>query len=132
ISRRNLREPVTLVRSPTFIKLLSGVTTKDSKPESVKYLILLLIIILFIRFKKDAEFIFNHVVCAFAGISRGLYFLAVSAIFRICSGVDPQQPPIILTRPSLRYSSTKVFICSAVCSYSPKAFGSPALGCADV
>src|SRR5690606_38660435 len=36
--RKNLRDPVTLVRSPTFIKLLSGVTTKGSKPESVKYL----------------------------------------------------------------------------------------------
>ena len=37
IRRRNFREPVTLVRSPTLMKLLSGVTTKGSNPDKVKY-----------------------------------------------------------------------------------------------
>ena len=38
INRRNLREPVTFVRSPTFTKLVSGVTIKGSKPDNFKYL----------------------------------------------------------------------------------------------
>ena len=33
IRRKNFLEPVTLVRSPTFTKLVSGVMTKGSKPE---------------------------------------------------------------------------------------------------
>ena len=39
INRRNLLEPATLVRSPTFTKLLSGVITKGSNPDSFKGLI---------------------------------------------------------------------------------------------
>ena len=34
INRRNLREPVTLVRSPTFTKLVSGVMIKGSNPDN--------------------------------------------------------------------------------------------------
>ena len=34
IKRRNLREPATLQRSPTLTKLISGVTSNSSSPES--------------------------------------------------------------------------------------------------
>ena len=37
INRKNFLDPVTLVRSPTFTKLDSGVTTKGSSPERVRY-----------------------------------------------------------------------------------------------
>ena len=37
IRRANILEPVTLVRSPTFTKLVSGLTTNGSNPESLKY-----------------------------------------------------------------------------------------------
>ena len=37
ISRANILEPVTFVLSPTFTKLVSGLTTNGSNPESLKY-----------------------------------------------------------------------------------------------
>ena len=37
INRRNFRDPVTLVRSPTFTKLVSGVMTSGSNPDNFKY-----------------------------------------------------------------------------------------------
>ncbi len=37
ISRRNFFEPATLVRSPTFMKLLSGVIIRGSSPLSFRY-----------------------------------------------------------------------------------------------
>ena len=45
ISRRNFREPATLVLSPTLIKLLSGVIISGSRPESLMYLSEFLVII---------------------------------------------------------------------------------------
>ena len=39
INRRNFREPVTLVRSPTFTKTLSGVIIKGSNPDKIKFLL---------------------------------------------------------------------------------------------
>ena len=44
------------------------------------------------------------------------------------SGVVPQQPPTMLTSPAAANSPTTAAISSGVSSYSPKAFGSPALG----
>src|SRR5690606_2654018 len=67
-----------------------------------------------------------------AGILLGLYSAAISAINLICSGVVPQQPPIILIIFSSKYAFTSACISLAVWSYSPKALGKPALGCAEI
>lgn len=37
IRRKNLREPATLQRSPTFTKLFSGFTSRSSSPESQRF-----------------------------------------------------------------------------------------------
>src|SRR5690606_33649621 len=66
------------------------------------------------------------------GILLGLYFEAISAINLICSGVVPQQPPIILIIFSSKYAFTNACISLAVWSYSPKALGKPAFGCAEI
>ena len=50
---------------------------------------------------------------------------------RMCSGLVPQQPPIILIKFFFKYSSIWAPISSGVSSYSPKAFGNPAFGCAE-
>ena len=55
-----------------------------------------------------------------------------SAITFICSGVVPQQPPMILTQPSSKNFLIFSPICDDDSSYSPKAFGSPAFGKAAV
>ncbi len=81
ISFRNFAEPVTLVRSPTFTKGISFVSVNGSSPDSF----------------MNAERV--------AGL-RGSYFATASAIAAICSGVEPQQPPTTLTRPSRANSST--------------------------
>ena len=47
---------------------------------------------------------------------------------RCASGVVPQQPPTRLTSPAPANSSSTAAIWSGVSSYSPNAFGSPALG----
>ena len=44
------------------------------------------------------------------------------------SGVVPQQPPMMLTRPLPANSSMIAAICSGVSSYSPNALGRPAFG----
>ena len=43
IKRANFFEPVTLVLSPTFTKLVSGLMTKGSNPASLKYGLIVLI-----------------------------------------------------------------------------------------
>src|SRR5690606_7543011 len=64
--------------------------------------------------------------------SLGLYFAANWAITFICSGVVPQQPPIILIKFFFKYSSICSPISSGDSSYCPKAFGKPALGWAEI
>ncbi|MNS11741.1 hypothetical protein D3C72_432880 [compost metagenome] len=54
------------------------------------------------------------------------------AIARIWSGVVPQQPPVILIKPLSANSFKKAAVCSGVSSYSPKAFGKPAFGWAEM
>ena len=39
INRRNFREPVTLVRSPTFTNTLSGVMIRGSNPDNTRFLL---------------------------------------------------------------------------------------------
>ncbi len=95
-----------LVRSPMFTNKDSGVILKASKPE-----------------RRQAG--------AITGIGRGAIGAVTCAIWRMCSGVEPQQPPTRLTRPDLAKSSKIAAISSAVWSYSPKALGKPALGCAE-
>mmetsp|Transcript_14508 Transcript_14508/g.57870 ORF Transcript_14508/g.57870 Transcript_14508/m.57870 type:complete len:223 (-) Transcript_14508:637-1305(-) len=79
-SRLNLREPAMLQRSPTLTKgspqlLCVPSTTKSSRPES-------------------------HMRGAFlTGRGRGLHDATASLIAAMCGGVDPQQPPIMLTQP---------------------------------
>ena len=63
INRRNLREPVTFVLSPTLTKIDSSVTKSGSKPESCKF-ILLFLDILFLsscdfNFKAHYLFFYN-------------------------------------------------------------------------
>ena len=66
-----------------------------------------------------------------SGITRGGYLLTASAIAWICAGVVPQQPPTMFKKPEAANSSTTTAISAGVSSYSPKAFGRPALGCAE-
>ena len=66
-----------------------------------------------------------------SGMARGLYLATASAMAWICAGVVPQQPPTMFRKPLAANSSTTTAISSGVSSYSPKAFGRPALGCAD-
>ena len=47
----------------------------------------------------------------------GWYFATKVAITFMCSGVVPQHPPSILTKPSFKNSSTCAPICSGVSSY---------------
>ena len=81
IRRRNLREPATLQRSPTFTKFISGFTSNSSRPES------------HIQSGLGAG------ICGRAPSTRAGY----SAIY---ASVVPQQPPIILINPSWIYSFT--------------------------
>ena len=106
ISRLNLAEPVTLVRSPTFMKPLVSSAMKGSSPES--------------RITRGA------VLSALVG-----WCLTRDAISTMWSGVVPQQPPTIFTSPEALYSATISAISTADKSYSPNWLGSPALGCAE-
>src|SRR3989344_4698138 len=67
-----------------------------------------------------------------SGRARGGYLLPAAAIAWICAGVVPQQPPTMFKKPEAANSSTTTAISAGVSSYSPKAFGRPALGCADL
>ena len=94
------------VRSPTLRNRLSSVMVTASRPDS-----------------RSADGI--------SGRRRGVTPLAASAIAAMCSAVVPQQPPTMLTSPLVANSPRIPAMWPGVSSYSPKAFGSPALGCAD-
>jgi hypothetical protein len=100
-------EPVTFVRSPTFTNNDWSSTFRGSSPES-----------------RSAR--------GRAGAARGGTPATASPMARMCSGVVPQQPPITLSQPLLAHSPTCAAIDSGVSSYSPKAFGRPALGWHEV
>jgi hypothetical protein len=46
----------------------------------------------------------------------------------MCSGVVPQHPPIMFTRPPPANADSSPAVWFGVSSYSPKAFGRPAFG----
>ena len=85
ISFLNCAEPVTLVRSPTFTKLMLGEMTNGSKPESL-------------------------VKAGSVGTTLACSVLTLAAMALICSGVVPQQPPTMFNRPERANSCN----CSAI------------------
>ena len=87
IKRLNFAEPVTLLRSPTFTNRLSSSMLSGSKPD-----------------KRIAVLI--------CGNLRGGIFSTASAKALMCSGVVPQQPPIMFTKPLSAHS----FRCAAISS----------------
>ena len=101
----NTFEPVTFVRSPTFTNKESSLIKNDSSPESL-------------------------VTVSTFGISRGLIFCISSTIALICSGVVPQHPPAILTKPLIAKSLSKDEVSLGVSSkpVSDIGLGKPALG----
>ncbi len=102
-SLANLRDPVTLVRSPTFTKMLSGPMARGSNPLS--------------RRRGGGE----------AG-TRGGSPATASAMALMWAGVVPQQPPTRLTSPLSANSWRIPAIYSGLSSYCPNSFGRPALG----
>ena len=84
---RNFAEPVTLVRSPTLTNGISAVSVKASSPESRS----------------------RGAIC---GTVRGVLPAAARAMARMWSGVVPQQPPTILTRPDAANSPISAAIAS--------------------
>ncbi|SFV83473.1 hypothetical protein MNB_SUP05-7-673 [hydrothermal vent metagenome] len=107
IKRLNLAEPVTLARSPTLINNDSSPILKASKPD-----------------RRHSGLI--------SGICLGGSPSIASAMALIWSGVEPQQPPKILTKPDSAHSPTCSLMVIAPRSYSPNSFGRPAFGCAEV
>ena len=103
MSRAKAREPVTLVRSPMMVKLLSGRISSISSPEY--------------RDRRGGG----------AGV-RGGCFHTASAIALMCAGVVPQQPPTTFSQPSRANSPSTAAIDSGVSSNPPRALGRPALG----
>ncbi|MNR16084.1 hypothetical protein D3C85_1326560 [compost metagenome] len=106
ISRANLALPVMLVRSPTLMNSELRSMVNGSRPDRRQAL-------------------------GISGMARGGYLLTAAAIAWICAGVVPQQPPTILRKPLWANSSITAAVSAGVSSYSPKAFGRPALGCAE-
>ncbi len=97
-SRRNRAEPVMFVRSPIITKFVSSVIAKGSSP-------------------------LNRVTETGSGRTRGCTSSTAAAIARTWSGVVPQQPPTMLTRPS-RANSPSIRLVSCGCSSCrPNSFG---------
>ena len=104
INRANRAEPVMLVRSPTIRKLLSFRTVNVSRPlNRVRWVT-----------SPDSR--------------RGATVSTALTIAPMWSGVVPQQPPRILTKPLVANSRSRDAVSSGCSSYSPKAFGKPAFG----
>ena len=66
-----------------------------------------------------------------SGIVRGARPCTAAAIFAVCSGVVPQQPPTRLTKPSAANSPRSALVSPGCSSYVPSAFGRPAFGWHD-
>ena len=80
ISRANLREPVTLVRSPTLTKAPPGIgIVRGSRPA-------------------------RWVAVPRPGMARGTMPATAAAMAAVCSGVEPQQEPATLSRPARAHS----------------------------
>ena len=102
-SRRKRAEPVMFVRSPISVKFESARISNGSRP-------------------------LKRVPGRRSGTLRGATPSTAAAIWRTCSGVVPQQPPTMLTRPSRANSPRKRLVSSGCSSCSPSAFGRPAFG----
>src|SRR5687768_14717682 len=110
ISRANRFEPVTLVRSPIIVKLLSGRIVSASRPE-----------------RRVNPLGFGIWDLGFDTDRGGRSFTA-SAIARMWSGVVPQQPPSTLTNTDSAQSRSMPAVSGGISSYWPNALGRPALG----
>ena len=80
MSRRNLAEPVTLVRSPIITNPVSPVIVNGSSPDS--------------RVTRPGR----------AAAERRGHDRTAAAISAMCAGVVPQQPPTMFTMPSAENS----------------------------
>ena len=101
--RRNRAEPDTLVRSPIMTNPVSGPISNGSSP-------------------------LNRLLTRAAGTVRRASPDTPCAIWRMCSGPVPQQPPTMLTKPPRAKSCSSPAVSCGCWSYPPKAFGKPALG----
>jgi hypothetical protein len=106
IRRANIFEPVTLVRSPMLTNKSPAPRLNGSSPEMRSFF-------------------------SISGIARGGYTCTASRIALMCAGVVPQQPPMTLSMPAAAHGPICTAIASGDSSYSPKALGRPALGCAE-
>ena len=97
--------PVTLVRSPTFTNSVDPSTLKASSPD-----------------RRSAG--------GRSGTARGAIASIAPATAAMCSGVVPQQPPAMFTKPARANSDSSDAVTSGVSSkpVSDIGFGSPALG----
>ena len=66
-----------------------------------------------------------------SGGTRGVNGATMSAMALMCSGVVPQQPPVILSQPLVAHSRMNAAVSDGNSSYSAIAFGRPAFGCAE-
>ena len=105
INRANRRDPVTFVRSPTLTISPPGIGIESgSRPD-------------------------RWVATPRASTTRGGTPATAAAIAAVCSGVDPQHDPAMLSRPARAHSPRAAAICSGVSSYPPSSLGRPAFGC---
>jgi hypothetical protein len=105
ISFANFGEPVTFARSPILMKFVSGVSVSASLPLS----------------RRNGSAV---------GTARGEMPRTAAAIFSMCGGVVPQQPPTMLNMPARAHSqaAARVIPASQGKPVGSSGFGSPAFG----
>ena len=149
MSLANLREPATLVLSPTFVKLLFRMSTVVvSRPltvstglSSLKWAVfedespdLVLSSLKWAVFEDESpDLVFSSLKWAVfedekSGSWRGATSSRASAIARMWSGVVPQHPPTMFTSPFSAIAFTADAISSGLWSYPPISLGRPAFG----
>ena len=132
MSLANLREPATLVLSPTFVKLLFRMSTVVvSRPLTVSTGLSSLKWAVFED--ESPDLVFSSLKWAVfedekSGSWRGATSSRASAIARMWSGVVPQHPPTMFTSPFSAIAFTADAISSGLWSYPPISLGRPAFG----
>ena len=132
MSLANLREPATLVLSPTFVKLLFRMSTVVvSRPLTVSTSLSSLKWAVFED--ESPDLVFSSLKWAVfedekSGSWRGATSSRASAIARMWSGVVPQHPPTMFTSPFSAIAFTADAISSGLWSYPPISLGRPAFG----
>jgi len=98
-------EPVTLVRSPTFTNSEEASTVNGSRPD-------------------------RRIATGTSGTARGAASASSSAIALMCSGVVPQQPPAMFTKPASANSRSRAEVSDGSSSkpVSLIGLGRPAFG----